>query len=49
MYCKAFGAEITFEVRNDDKTAYAHCELSVDGEGLIPFRKFHGANVVRLL
>ena len=35
MYCKAFGAEITFEVRNDDKTAYAHCELSVDGEGFL--------------
>lgn len=35
VYCKAFGAEITFEVRNDDKTAYAHCELSVDGEGFL--------------
>jgi PhnB protein len=35
MYCKAFGAKITFEVKNDDKTAYAHCELSVDGEGFL--------------
>jgi len=35
IYCKAFGAEITFEVKNDDKTAYEHCELSVDGEGFL--------------
>ena len=33
IYCKAFGAEITFEVKNDTETAYAHCELSVNGEG----------------
>lgn len=32
MYCKSFGAEITFEIKNEDKTAYAHCELSVNGE-----------------
>lgn len=31
-YCKAFGAEITFQIMNDDKSAYAHCELSVNGE-----------------
>lgn len=35
IYCKAFGAEITFEVLNDDKTAYEHCELSVNGEGFL--------------
>ncbi len=35
MYCKAFGAVISFEIKNDDKTAYAHCELSVDGEGFL--------------
>lgn len=35
MYCKAFGAEITFEVKNDTETAYAHCELSVNGEGFL--------------
>ena len=35
MYCKAFGAEITFEIKNDDKTAYEHCELSVGGEGFL--------------
>lgn len=35
MYCKAFGAKITFEVKNDNKTAYEHCELSIDGEGFL--------------
>ena len=35
MYCKAFGAEITFEIKNDEKTAYEHCELSVNGEGFL--------------
>lgn len=35
MYCEAFGAKITFEIKNDDNTAYAHCELSVDGEGFL--------------
>ncbi len=35
VYCKAFGAEITFEIRNDTGTAYAHCELSVQGEGFL--------------
>jgi PhnB protein len=31
MYCKAFGAEITFQILDDKKNTYAHCELSVDG------------------
>ena len=31
-YCKAFGAEITFEIKNASGTAYEHCELSVNGE-----------------
>lgn len=35
MYCKAFGAKITFEVKNDTETAYEHCELSVNGEGFL--------------
>lgn len=35
IYCKAFGAEITFEIKNNDKTAYEHCELSVNGEGFL--------------
>ena len=34
-YCRAFGAEITFEIKNEDGTAYAHCELSVNGEGFL--------------
>ena len=34
-YCKAFGAQITREFWNEDKTAYVHCELSVDGEGFL--------------
>ena len=32
MYCNAFGAEITFEIKNETNDAYAHCELSVKGE-----------------
>ena len=35
IYCKAFGAEITFEIKNESKTAYEHCELSVNGEGFL--------------
>ena len=34
-YCKAFGAKITREFKNEDNTAYEHCELSVDGEGFL--------------
>ena len=34
-YCDAFGAEITREFWNEDKTAYAHCELSVKGDGFL--------------
>lgn len=35
MYCQAFGAEITFEIKNKENTAYEHCELSVNGEGFL--------------
>lgn len=35
LYCDAFGAQITFEIKNDAGTAYAHCELSVNGEGFL--------------
>ena len=35
IYCKAFGAKITLEMKNEDKTAYTHCELSVDDEGFL--------------
>ncbi len=34
-YCRAFGAEITFEIKNESGTAYEHCELSVNGEGFL--------------
>ncbi len=34
-YCRAFGAEVTFEIRNADGTAYEHCELSVNGEPIL--------------
>ena len=34
-YCRAFGAEVTFEIKNDARTAYEHCELSVNGEGIL--------------
>lgn len=29
------GAQVTFEIKNADKTAYEHCELSVNGEGIL--------------
>lgn len=32
MYCKAFGAEVTFEIKDETNRAYAHCELSVKGQ-----------------
>ena len=35
LYCKAFNAEISFQIKNEEDPAniqYAHCELSVDGE-----------------
>ena len=35
MYCDAFGAEITFSIKNDSETAYEHCELSVNGENFL--------------
>ncbi len=34
-YCKAFGAEITLEMKDEAGTAYEHCELSVNGEGFM--------------
>ena len=34
-YCNAFGAEITFAIKNEAGTAYEHCELSVNGEGFL--------------
>lgn len=34
-YCDAFGAEISFAIKNPDQTAYEHCELSVNGEGFL--------------
>lgn len=34
-YCKAFGAKATLEIKNDAQTAYEHCELSVNNEGIL--------------
>ena len=34
-YCKAFGAEVTFAIKNEAQTAYEHCELSVNGEPIL--------------
>ena len=31
MYCKAFGAEISFQIKDSENKAYQHCELSVNG------------------
>ena len=34
-YCRAFGAKVTFEIMNDARTAYEHCELSVNNEPIL--------------
>ena len=34
-YCRAFGAKVTFEIKNDAQTAYEHCELSVSSEPIL--------------
>lgn len=34
-YCQAFGAEITFAIKDPEGAAYEHCELSVHGEGIL--------------
>ena len=34
-YCHKFGAEINRECKTKEKTAYEHCELSVNGEGFL--------------
>lgn len=31
MYCRAFGAEIVFQIKSAENT-YEHCELSVNGQ-----------------
>ena len=35
MYCNAFGAEVTCGIKNNSKTAYEHCELSVNDEPIL--------------
>ena len=35
LYCRAFGALITLEIKNAEGSACEHCELSVDGEGFL--------------
>ena len=32
MYCKAFGAEISFQIIDKNNNAYEHCELSINGQ-----------------
>ena len=34
-YCKAFGAELTLEMKTPAGDQYEHCVLSVDGEGIL--------------
>ena len=34
-YCKAFGAKVTYEIKNDAGTAYEHCVLSVNNEPIL--------------
>ena len=35
LYCRAFGAQITLEIKNAEGSTCEHCELSVDGEGFL--------------
>ncbi len=35
LYCRAFGAEVTFEIKTPDQTEFEHCELSVNGEPVL--------------
>ena len=35
VYCKAFGAEATLEMKTPAGDQYEHCELSVDGEPIL--------------
>ena len=32
MYCKAFGAEVSFQIKDEAKDEYLHCELTIDGQ-----------------
>ncbi|HOV27303.1 MAG TPA: hypothetical protein PK566_13235 [Pseudobacteroides sp.] len=32
MYCRAFGAEISFQIKDSENKAYQHCELSINGQ-----------------
>lgn len=34
-YCRAFGAKVTYGIKNDAQTAYEHCELSVNNEPIL--------------
>ena len=34
-YCRAFGATVSLEIKNADKTAYEHCVLSVNDEPIL--------------
>jgi len=31
MYCRAFGTEIGFQIKDSENKAYQHCELLVNG------------------
>lgn len=56
IYCKAFGAEVTFAIKNAAGTAYEHCELSVNGEPMLavaeaapPYAKPYDVSVIHRL
>ena len=34
-YCRAFGAEVSFAIKNEAGSVYEHCELSVNGEQIL--------------
>ena len=41
-YCRAFGAEITLEMKNEAGTFYEHCVLSVNGEDFLALAEAKG-------
>lgn len=42
LYCRAFGAEVTRAFLSEDGKAYEHCELSVNGEGILALAEAKG-------
>lgn len=48
-YCKAFGAKVTYAVKNKEQTAYEHCELSVNNQPILAVAEAPTAYDVRVI